>query len=54
MLIDVDDSMERRTNRLLEMFVRLLEPILLTVMAGVVLFVVIALLWPIMQSSSVI
>mgnify|MGYP002623672672 CR=1 FL=1 len=53
-LIDVADSMERRTNRLLEMFVRLLEPILLTVMAGVVLFVVIALLWPIMQSSSVI
>jgi general secretion pathway protein F len=51
-LIDVADSMERRTNRLLEMFVRLLEPALLTVMAGIILFVVIALLLPIMQSST--
>jgi general secretion pathway protein F/type IV pilus assembly protein PilC len=52
-LIDVAESMERRTNRLLDMFVRLLEPILLTLMGGVVLFVVVALLWPILQSSSV-
>jgi len=52
-LIDVADSMERRTNRLLDMFVRLLEPLLLTVMAGIVLFVVVALLYPILQSSSI-
>lgn len=52
-LIDIADNMERRTNRLLEMFVRLLEPVLLSVMAGIILFVVIALLWPIMQSSSI-
>jgi general secretion pathway protein F/type IV pilus assembly protein PilC len=52
-LINVAESMERRTNRLLEMFVRLLEPVLLTVMAGVVLFVVVALLWPILESSSI-
>lgn len=51
-LIHVADGMERRTNRLLDTFVRLLEPIMLTVMASIVLFVVIALLWPIMQSSS--
>ena len=51
-LIDVAESMERRTNRLLDMFVRLLEPILLTFMGGVVLFVVVALLWPILQSSN--
>lgn len=51
-LIDVADSMERRTRRLLDMLVRLLEPVLLSVMAGVVLFVVVALLWPILQSSS--
>lgn len=52
-LIDVAESMERRTNRLLEMFVRLLEPVLLSVMAAVVLFVVVALLWPILESSSI-
>ncbi len=51
-LIDVADSMERRTRRFLDMLVRLLEPVLLSVMAGVVLFVVVALLWPILQSSS--
>lgn len=52
-LIDIADSMERRTNRLLDIFVRMLEPVLLTVMAGVVLFVVVALLLPILQSSSI-
>jgi general secretion pathway protein F/type IV pilus assembly protein PilC len=52
-LIDVADSMERRTNRLLDIFVRMLEPVLLTVMAGIVLFIVVALLWPILQSSSI-
>jgi general secretion pathway protein F/type IV pilus assembly protein PilC len=53
-LIDVADGMERRTNRALDMFVRLLEPLLLTVMAGIILFVVIALMWPILQSSSIV
>jgi len=45
--------MERRTNRLLDIFVRMLEPVMLSVMAGVVLFVVIALLLPILRSSNV-
>ena len=53
-LIDVADSMERRTNRALDMFVRLLEPLMLTLMAGIILFVVIGLMWPILQSSSVV
>lgn len=53
-LIDVAEGMERRTNRNLDMFVRLLEPLLLTIMAGIILFVVIALMWPILQSSSVV
>jgi general secretion pathway protein F len=52
-LIDVADTLERQTNRTLDMFVRMLEPVMLTVLAGVVLFVVIALLLPILQSSSV-
>ncbi len=50
-LIDVADNLETTTNRHLEMFVRMLEPVLLTVMAAIVLFVVIALLLPIMNSS---
>ncbi|MBT4866161.1 MAG: type II secretion system F family protein [Planctomycetaceae bacterium] len=52
-LINIADSMERRTNRLLDIFVRMLEPALLTAMAGVVLFVVVALLLPILKSSSI-
>ncbi|MFQ5732325.1 MAG: type II secretion system F family protein [Planctomycetaceae bacterium] len=53
-LINVADNMERRTNRNLDMAVRLLEPLMLTVMAGIILFVVIALMWPILQSSGVV
>jgi general secretion pathway protein F len=52
-LIDVADTLERQTNRTLDLFVRMLEPVMLTVLAGVVLFVVIALLLPILQSSTV-
>lgn len=51
-LIDIADNLERRTNRELDVAVRMLEPLLLLMMAAVVLFVVIALLVPIMQSSS--
>jgi general secretion pathway protein F/type IV pilus assembly protein PilC len=52
-LIDVADTLERQTNRTLDLFVRMLEPVMLTVLAGMVLFVVIALLLPILQSSTV-
>jgi general secretion pathway protein F/type IV pilus assembly protein PilC len=51
-LVDVADNMERLTNRRLELFVRMLEPVMLTLMALVILFVVVALLLPILQSSS--
>jgi general secretion pathway protein F len=53
-LVDIADNLERRTNRELDMSVRMLEPIMLLMMAAVVLFVVIALLLPILQSSGVI
>jgi len=52
-LIDISENMERHTNRQLEMFVRMLEPIMLLAMAGIVLFVVVALLLPILQSSKI-
>jgi general secretion pathway protein F len=51
-LVDIADNLERRTNRELDLSVRLLEPLMLVFMAGVVLFVVVALLLPILQSSS--
>lgn len=50
-LLDIADGMERRTYRRLELFVRLLEPMLLLVLAVMVLFLVIALLLPVFQSA---
>ncbi len=51
-LIDISDTLERRTNRELDLAVRLLEPLMLMVMAAVVLFLIIALLMPILLSST--
>lgn len=53
-LVDIADNMERSTWRQLEMLVRLLEPVLLTIMAAIILFVVVALLTPILQSSGMV
>jgi general secretion pathway protein F/type IV pilus assembly protein PilC len=51
-LLGVANSMEVRTWRKLELAVRLLEPIMLLILAGVVLAVVIALLLPMIRMSS--
>lgn len=51
-LVGIAEKMERQTNRQLDMVVRLLEPLMLVVMAGVILFVLIALMLPIFNSSS--
>lgn len=48
-LIDTADSLERRTARHLELMVKLLEPIMLLVMAVLVLFVIAGLLLPIFK-----
>ena len=53
-LTNISDSLERRTVRRLELMVRLLEPLMLLLLAGVVLMVVIALLMPVMKMSSTI
>ena len=50
-LLGIADNMEVRTYRQLELFVRLLEPVMLLVMAALILFVMIALLLPMFQSS---
>ena len=52
-LIDVADATERTVARQLELFVRLLEPVMLTVMAGAILFLCVALMLPILKSSGI-
>ena len=53
-LVDIADGLETRTSRHLTLLVRLLEPIMLLILAGAVLFVVIALLLPVIKMSSTI
>lgn len=48
-LIDISDSLEKRTSRQLDLMVKLLEPIMLLVMAGVTLVVVAGLLLPVFK-----
>jgi general secretion pathway protein F/type IV pilus assembly protein PilC len=50
-LLNIADNMEQRTYRDLELFVRLLEPIMLLLMGVLILFVMIALLLPVFQSA---
>ena len=52
-LVDVAISLEKRTTRRLELFVRLLEPIMLLVMALITLLVVAGLLMPVFKMASV-
>jgi general secretion pathway protein F/type IV pilus assembly protein PilC len=51
-LIDIANGLEKRTSRQLELFVRLLEPIMLLVMAFVTLLVVAGLLLPVFKMGS--
>jgi general secretion pathway protein F/type IV pilus assembly protein PilC len=51
-LVTISDNLERTTFRRLETVVRLLEPFMLLVLAGMVMFVVMALLLPIINSAS--
>ena len=51
-LIDISEGLEKRTSRQLELFVRMLEPLMLLVMAGITLIVVAGLLMPVFKMSS--
>ncbi|PHS14003.1 MAG: pilus assembly protein PilC [Blastopirellula sp.] len=51
-LVEIADGLEKRTARKLDLTVRLLEPMMLLVMASIVLVVVMALLLPIFKMSS--
>lgn len=51
-LVNIADGLEKRTSRKLDLMVRLLEPLMLIVMAIVILMIVVALLLPIMNMGS--
>jgi general secretion pathway protein F/type IV pilus assembly protein PilC len=51
-LVDIADTLEKRSSRQLELFVRLLEPVMLLVMAAVTLTVVLGLLLPVFKMGS--
>lgn len=53
-LLDIADTLERRTTRQLELFVRLLEPVMLLVIAGFTLIIVAGLMLPVFKMSSVV
>lgn len=53
-LVNIADSLERRTWRQLDIVVRLLEPIMLLIMAAIVLVLVIALLLPLIKMSTMV
>jgi general secretion pathway protein F/type IV pilus assembly protein PilC len=51
-LVQISESLEKTTFRRLEVIVRLLEPVMLLMLAGIVMFVVLALMVPVLNSSS--
>ncbi len=51
-MVQISDSLERTTFRRMDILVRLLEPLMLVIMAGIVFFIVLALMVPLLNSSS--
>jgi general secretion pathway protein F/type IV pilus assembly protein PilC len=50
-LTDIADSLEKETWRRLDLFVRLLEPVMLLLLASGVLVIVVALMLPMLKSA---
>ncbi|MFO0943804.1 MAG: type II secretion system F family protein [Pirellulales bacterium] len=50
-MVQISDSLEKTTFRRLDILVRLIEPIMLLVMAGLVFFIVLALMVPLLNGS---
>ncbi len=50
-MVQISDSLERTTFRRMDILVRLLEPMMLLLMAGIVFFIVLALMVPLLSSS---
>lgn len=51
-MLQISDTLERTTFRRLDIMVRLLEPLMLLIMAGIVFFIVLALMIPLLNMSS--
>jgi general secretion pathway protein F/type IV pilus assembly protein PilC len=51
-LVEIADTQEARTARQIDLFVRMLEPLMLLLMGCMVMFIAIALLLPIMQLAT--
>jgi type II secretory pathway component PulF len=51
-LIEISDSLEKQTWRKLDIFIKLLEPLMIVLLAGMVLCVVVALILPMMKMGS--
>ncbi|MFT7630106.1 MAG: type II secretory pathway component PulF [Mariniblastus sp.] len=51
-LINISEGLEKQTVRRLDLMVKLIEPLMLMIMAGIILVVVVALLLPIMKMGS--
>ena len=51
-LINVADNLEKKIDRQLSLMVRMLEPIMLVIIGGAVLFILVALLLPVFDMSS--
>lgn len=52
-LLNVAESIERRVDRQLVVLIRLMEPLLLLLLAGMVMFIFVALIVPMMRLSSI-
>lgn len=50
-LVDIAETLEKRTSQRLDLAVKMIEPMMLVTMAGIILFVVVALLLPIMNMT---
>lgn len=50
-MVQISDSLEKTTFRRLDILVKMLEPMMLLLMAGVVFFIVLALMVPLLNSS---
>ena len=50
-MVQISDSLERTTFRRMDILVKLIEPIMLSVMAAMVFFIVLALMVPLLNSS---
>jgi general secretion pathway protein F/type IV pilus assembly protein PilC len=51
-LVTISDNLEKTTFRRLETVIGLLEPAMLLVLAGLVMFVVLALMLPVLNSAN--